>query len=219
MAVLSVILSLLFIIVAVALILVILVQRPQGGGLAGAFGGVGGASSQSAFGAKTGDMLTFATVAMFVLFLLTSMGMVWLNQAQFGASTPAPPDPPSNLAVTIISPTEARLTWKDNSKNETGFFIERSEDGLTGWTEIGNVDAEAITFTDQNLEPESTYFYRVSARNTEGPSTATEAINITLPAAEAQPAEGEDGTSEEAPPTGAEPGGNPAGQPAEDDGN
>lgn len=184
MAVFSVLLSLAFIIVAVALILVILVQRPQGGGLAGAFGGAGGASSQSAFGAKTGDMLTFATVTIFVLFLLTSMGMVWINQAQFTSSVPTPPEPPSNLAITVISDTQARLTWKDNSRNETQFFIERSSDGITGWTEIAVVEADVTTFTDASLTPESTYFYRVSARNTEGPSTATDAINITLPAAD-----------------------------------
>lgn len=190
MAVFSVVLSLLFIIVAVALILVILVQRPQGGGLAGAFGGSGGASSQSAFGAKTGDMLTFATVAMFVLFLLTSMGMVWMNQSQFTGGAPTAPQPPTNLAVTILSPTEARLTWKDNSKNETGFFVERSADGLTGWTEVGSVDQDVNSFTDQNLTPTATYFYRVSARNTIGPSTATEAVNITLPEVKTEPEEG-----------------------------
>lgn len=205
MAVFSVVLSLLFIIVAVALILVILVQRPQGGGLAGAFGGAGGASSQSAFGAKTGDMLTFATVAIFVLFLLTSMGMVWMNQAQFAGSAPTAPNPPSNLAITITSATEVTLTWKDNSKNETQFFIERSADGLTGWSEIATADADAITFADRNLTPGATYFYRVSARNPNGPSTATDAIPITLPdepQAEPDPSAGaQDGAKESDKPT------------------
>ncbi len=191
MAVLSVVLSLLFIIVAVALILVILVQRPQGGGLAGAFGGAGGASSQSAFGAKTGDMLTFATVTIFVLFLLTSMGMVWMNQAQFTGSAPTAPAPPSDLAITITSPTEVQLVWKDNSKNESQFFIERSADGVTQWTEIATVDPDVITFSDRNLTPGATYFYRVSARNDVGSSTATDAIPITLPTEpEAKPDEG-----------------------------
>jgi len=208
MAVLSVVLSLLFIMVAVALILVILVQRPQGGGLAGAFGGAGGASSQSAFGAKTGDMLTFATVAIFVLFLLTSMGMVWMNQSQFVGGAPTAPNPPGNLAITITSPTEVTLTWKDNSKNETQFFIERSSDGLTGWSEIATADADAITFSDRNLTPGATYFYRVSARNPNGPSTATDAIPITMPdepSAEPDTGEGAQGGAPE-----------PANKPAED---
>lgn len=199
MAILSILLSLLFIIVAVALILVILVQRPQGGGLAGAFGGAG-ASSQSAFGAKTGDMLTYATVAIFVLFLLTSMGMVWLNQSLFLSAAPAEPDAPSRLAVKVVSPTEIILSWSDNSRNETGFSIQRSADGLTGWSEVMFVDENVTTFTHSDLTPESTFFYRVLARNTLGDSEPTDAIPVTLPAAppaEDQPADDQPATGGE----------------------
>lgn len=187
MGILSILLSLLFIAVAVALILVILIQRPQGGGLAGAFGGAGGASSQSAFGAKTGDMLTYATVAIFVLFLLTSMGMVWINQSLFLAAEPAPPAAPSRLAVKADSPTEVRLTWTDNSRNETQFVIERSTDGLTGWAAVAVVDQDITTEVVRGLSPDSTYFFRVLARNAEGASSPTDAVPVTLPAAEAEP--------------------------------
>ena len=55
-----------FIVVSAALVLIILVQRPQGGGLAGAFGGAGGGGADTAFGGRTGDALTVATVAGFV---------------------------------------------------------------------------------------------------------------------------------------------------------
>ena len=65
-----------FAFVAVLLILFILIQKPKGGGLAGAFGGGGGGGTQ-AFGAKTGDMLTFVTIILFVLFILLGMIMVW----------------------------------------------------------------------------------------------------------------------------------------------
>ncbi len=198
MAILSILLSLLFIIVAVALILVILVQRPQGGGLAGAFGGAG-PSSQSAFGAKTGDMLTYATVAIFVLFLLTSMGMVWLNQSLFLSAAPSPPDAPSRLAVKVESPTEIILTWSDNSRNETGFAIERSADGLTGWSEVMFLEENMTTFRHSDLTPGSTYFYRVLARNTLGDSEPTDAIPVTLPAAPA-----EEGPADDQPATGGE---------------
>jgi len=184
MGILSILLSLVFLIVAVALILVILVQRPQGGGLAGAFGGAGGASSQSAFGAKTGDMLTYATVTIFILFLLTSMGMVWMNQSLFVGSAPAPPNAPSRLAVKVDSPTKILLTWADNSRNETGFVIQRSSDGLTGWSEVTAVDEDVTTHTLPGLTPESTYFFRVLARNSEGLSNPTDAIPVTLPKAE-----------------------------------
>lgn len=64
----------LFLIVSTILILTVLIQKPQGGGLAGAFGS-GAGSGQTAFGAKTGDALTWATIIMFVVWLVTSVGL------------------------------------------------------------------------------------------------------------------------------------------------
>ena len=61
-----------FLIVSVLMILIVLIQRPQGGGLSGAFGASSG-SGQTAFGAKTGDALTFATIGIFVAFLLLAI--------------------------------------------------------------------------------------------------------------------------------------------------
>ena len=58
--------AVLFVICAVSLILVVLVQKGKGGGLSSAFGGgMGG----GLLGAKTGDFLTWFTIAMAGLFL------------------------------------------------------------------------------------------------------------------------------------------------------
>ncbi|MBX3373580.1 MAG: preprotein translocase subunit SecG [Phycisphaeraceae bacterium] len=62
------VLTLLFTIVSAALVLIVLVQRPQGGGLAGAFGGAGGGGTDSVFGGRVGDALTWATVVAFCVF-------------------------------------------------------------------------------------------------------------------------------------------------------
>lgn len=48
------------------LMIVILLQKGRGGGLSGAFGGGGGSS---AFGAKTGDLFTWITVVVAMIFL------------------------------------------------------------------------------------------------------------------------------------------------------
>ncbi|MGB7159299.1 MAG: preprotein translocase subunit SecG, partial [Tepidisphaeraceae bacterium] len=60
----------LFIIVSVFLILLILIQKGRGGGLASAFGGAGG---NTAFGSKTGDVLTWATSIVFGIFIVLAV--------------------------------------------------------------------------------------------------------------------------------------------------
>jgi len=73
MSFLFTILTLLFFVTAIALVLIILVQRPQGGGLSGAFGGGGG--TDTAFGGRTGDALTAATITAFGIYLLLAIGL------------------------------------------------------------------------------------------------------------------------------------------------
>ena len=62
----------LFITVCVFMILLILIQKGRGGGLASAFGGSGG---NTAFGSKTGDVLTWATSVVFGVFLLLAVAL------------------------------------------------------------------------------------------------------------------------------------------------
>jgi preprotein translocase subunit SecG len=62
----------LFITSCVLLILLVLIQKGRGGGLASAFGGMGG---NTAFGSKTGDVLTWATSILFGVFLLLAIGL------------------------------------------------------------------------------------------------------------------------------------------------
>ncbi len=77
-----------FVLVCLFMMLVILIQKPKGGGLSGAFGGAG--SAQSVMGAKTGEFLTWFTVACFVLFLLLAMGLTWaINADPHGSGPPS----------------------------------------------------------------------------------------------------------------------------------
>src|SRR5436189_4590229 len=96
----------LFIIVCVFLILLVLIQKGRGGGLASAFGGGGG---NTAFGSKTGDVLTWATSIVFGIFLILSIGTVKVADSihksraatlgqQTQTSTPAPSSPASPLS-------------------------------------------------------------------------------------------------------------------------
>ncbi len=79
------------------LMLTVLIQKPQGGGLAGAFGS-GAGSGQTAFGTRTGDALTWATIGMFVLYLGTAIGLNLASRPE--SLTPRPTTAESAPATT-----------------------------------------------------------------------------------------------------------------------
>lgn len=90
MQVLFSLLTVLFLVASVALIIIILVQRPQGGGLSTAFGGSGAGGGETAFGGRTGDALTVATVTAFVLFLGLAMGLNVVDNQLLKPASAAP---------------------------------------------------------------------------------------------------------------------------------
>ena len=83
--------TIVFVIVSGALVLIILVQRPQGGGLAGAFGGAGGGGTDTVFGGRVGDALTWATVIAFSVYLLLAIGLTKLESRGTATGTPTAP--------------------------------------------------------------------------------------------------------------------------------
>jgi len=95
------ILATLFAFLAVILMAVILLQRGKGVGLAGAFGGAGG---HTAFGAKTGDVLTWATIitAVVLLAFAVILNYIFVPPTPFAspAATPAPITVPVDDATT-----------------------------------------------------------------------------------------------------------------------
>jgi preprotein translocase subunit SecG len=75
-----------FVVISVMMMLVVLIQKPKGGGLSGAFGSAGG--GETAFGAKTGDVLTYVTISCFIAFILLAMGLTWTIHPGDTATTP-----------------------------------------------------------------------------------------------------------------------------------
>lgn len=91
---------------------------------------------------------------------------------------PAPaPAAPSNLTSPAARQTEATLNWVDNSNNETGFKIERSPNGSTGWAEIDTVAAGVTTYLNTGLTCNTRYSYRVRATNASGDSAYSNAVD------------------------------------------
>ncbi len=98
-----------FLIVCLIMILTVLIQKPQGGGLSGAFGS-GAGSGQTAFGARTGDALTVATIAIFVIYLLAAIGLNYTVRPTIAApsevqATTTEQTPPAVPGAPTAAPT------------------------------------------------------------------------------------------------------------------
>ncbi len=61
---------------------------------------------------------------------------------------PKPPTAPSNLLAVVFSDTENRITWTDNSDDETGFEIWRSDDDGETFSKVGEVGENITEFID-----------------------------------------------------------------------
>ena len=91
----------LFIIVCLFMILLILIQKGRGGGLASAFGGAGG---NTAFGSKTGDVLTWATSVVFGVFVVLAVALNLFANARHQAAATAAVTTPAAPARTPLDP-------------------------------------------------------------------------------------------------------------------
>jgi hypothetical protein len=91
-----------------------------------------------------------------------------------------PPDAPSGLQASAISTTAIDVGWTDNSTNEAHFSLERCTGAVamcnatpTLFAEIAQPAANATSYSDSNLTPDTTYSYRLRAGNTNGNSAYT----------------------------------------------
>jgi hypothetical protein len=70
--------------------------------------------------------------------------------------------PPTNLTGTPIDDQTIQLTWSDNCSFETGYRLERSEDGVS-FTQIAEVGENITEYTDMGLTLGMDYTYRIKA--------------------------------------------------------
>jgi hypothetical protein len=101
----------------------------------------------------------------------------------------APPAAPSNIKATTISTTAVKVTWKDNSDNETGFTVQYSLFNVTwgAWGGDTNSAAGTTSKTISGLTSGNYYRFRVKAYNGGGASAYSETAYATTYAATAQP--------------------------------
>jgi hypothetical protein len=105
-----------------------------------------------------------------------------LNQT---GNPPPPPAPPSALAVSSVTTSSAKLSWIDNSSNETGFTVERCTGSLltcassSGWSVRATLATNSISFNDLGLAPQTAYSWRVKAVNSFGSSNYSNYVSAT----------------------------------------
>ncbi|MCL2765997.1 MAG: preprotein translocase subunit SecG [Treponema sp.] len=105
MGILSIVLLVFFIINAVLLILLVLIQNDESGGLGGIFGG----GANTAFGSRSGNILTRATTVLGSLFLVISLGLALLSRTPGGTGV--------EEEARRISAEEARTNWVEDEMN------------------------------------------------------------------------------------------------------
>ncbi len=104
-----------------------------------------------------------------------------LESNKFLSEAKAAPTAPSGLAVATVNCTQILLTWTDNSGDEQGFKVERRV-GADPYVQVGNAAANfaiqspwtgTLSYLDKNLDPNTTYEYRICAYNIDGDSAYT----------------------------------------------
>jgi fibronectin type 3 domain-containing protein len=91
------------------------------------------------------------------------------------------PAPPFGLLATATSATSINLSWSDGSNVETGFQIERSFISGSGFSSVATAVTDATAHLDDNLAPNTTYFYRIRAIASSGSSPYTLEASATTP--------------------------------------
>jgi preprotein translocase subunit SecG len=119
--------TVIFMVISVIMVLIVLVQRPQGGGLAGAFGGAGGAGTETVFGGRVGDALTWFTVIAFAVYLSLAIALNLMDNTKAaaaglpeppGLTTEIPPEPDAGETGTLGTvPAETDATGGDDQED------------------------------------------------------------------------------------------------------
>ena len=97
------------------------------------------------------------------------------------------PSAPRNLSATGVSATRIDLSWsapeKTGGSDVTGYRIEVSNDGNTGWSElVADTESTDTSYSHKGLPPSATRHYRVSAINKVGAGPASASASGTTAA-------------------------------------
>ncbi len=137
-----------------------------------------------------GEVVGDTTMAGFPTKSADSVSLPSLAVSTF--TTAAVPAAPSSLAATAQAGPQVRLTWRDNSNNESGFKVERCSfvspaTTCSNFAQVAAPGPNITTYTDAAVTGGNSYLYRVAAYNAAGNSAyvtlATAVVIQAIPAA------------------------------------
>ena len=101
-----------------------------------------------------------------------------------GTPKVGPPAKPTGLSANAMGRDRINLSWTDPSMDGgsaiTGYRIESSADGSTGWTDVvADTGTTTTSYSHTGLHANTTLYYRVSAINVEGTPGASDTANAT----------------------------------------
>lgn len=99
-------------------------------------------------------------------------------------ATSTAPSAPGNIQVLVQDSDRITVTWLDQSIDETGFELERAtifNGSQSGFTTVAELNSNINSYTDESVQPERTYVYRVRAFNNGGSSAFTTEAQGTTP--------------------------------------
>jgi Fibronectin type III domain len=103
-----------------------------------------------------------------------------------GQAAPSTPTAVTMVTAVSISPRQVRVRWADVPR-ESGYRVERSLNGVTGWAPVAKVSRDATSAVDTGLVADTTYYYRVIATNLGGDSSASSVASATTSVVPATP--------------------------------
>lgn len=89
--------------------------------------------------------------------------------------------PPTNFQASVLTATQAQLSWTDNAADEVGYEIEQRPPA-GAWVLVHTTTADATTDTRSGLTPDSTYYFHVRAIGLDAASDWTEERSVVMTA-------------------------------------
>lgn len=121
MGLISIVLLVILVISAILLVLVVLVQDEQGEGIGGIFGG----GSNTAFGSRSGNVLTRFTAVLATIFLVCCFGVAWINR------TASPGNVIGRARQQALGTTEQQSWWVQTTPAAPGGITPAAPGGVS----------------------------------------------------------------------------------------